>query len=110
MQRLLSSTAKSWNKCVYCRFNSADNACAWSIYYNSNAPGGQMSRYIDLASCQAACIQNPYCIGLDIDLNQGASIYCWLTVAPQASGTLSYYQNAVHYTLARNVGCPYYGQ
>ena len=88
--------------------SSADSECTWTVYWNTNAPGGYPRRDLDLASCQQACITTAYCIGIDIDRNPGANL-CWLTVVPQATGALSPFTNVEHYTLKRNYGCPLYG-
>jgi len=83
--------------------------CTWTSFPNMNVKLGVPRRDTTVPDCQLACINTMYCNGIDIDLNPGAT-YCWLTVLPKASGPIQQYSGVTHYTLFRNVGCPYRGE
>lgn len=75
---------------------------SWDRIDNVNAPGGTPNRATDLPSCQDACTRNLYCVGVDVNSNNGL-FFCYLITVDVP---LTPFPGNTHYTLRRSAGCP----
>ena len=85
-------------------FVSLTGVCTydWTAYADMNAAGSIPQRDITVTDCQSRCINNPLCVGIDID-NTPNAIFCYLTFQ---NVTLMPFIGVNHYQLTRSLSCP----
>ena len=74
----------------------------WTSQSNTHYDKGQLNRAATLQMCQAACLSNATCTGLDWIPTFARGQQCWLS-GPW-SGAMAPYRGVTHYVLNRN--CP----
>jgi hypothetical protein len=76
----------------------------WNITANSNVNGGTTTNDATLPACQASCLANASCSGLDFD--NVNSPRCWLTLYPSPVIRVGLSPGVDHYTLVARPTSP----
>jgi len=75
----------------------------WTMMNNMHGFGANPVRGITTVSaCQAACVSNASCAGIDYDHNNAEGNYCWLLSNGRRSVAIVRAPGVTHYVLDRN--------
>jgi len=74
----------------------------WTTHANTNVERGQLNSASTVADCQAACIANTSCTGIDFVHGNQANSRCWLTGPWSGARNNGTRPGVTHYDLNRD--------
>ena len=83
----------------------AMSSCSWVKMPNTNVLGGEKDGADTYTECQAACVNNAECTGVDWNGAASPGQRCWLAGPWSGQWRIGIVPDIIHYILTRNAGC-----
>ena len=83
----------------------ATSGCVWVKMPNTNVLHGEKDRADTFSACQAACVNNVECTGVDWNGAASPGTRCWLTGPWSGRWRIGIAPIITHYNLTRYPGC-----